>query len=74
LRHERVDDCFCCGRAPRHLYVVELVALQAEYAAWLDHLPQALRDGDTGEALQAIVDRDLDDLVVVEPPRGYGRD
>jgi hypothetical protein len=54
--------------------VAELVALQAEYAAWLDHLPEALRDGATGEALQAIVDLDLDDLVAIEPPRGYGRD
>jgi hypothetical protein len=54
--------------------VAELVALQAEYAAWLDHLPEALRDGATGEALQTIVDLDLDDLVAIEPPRGYGRD
>jgi len=51
-----------------------LVALQAEYAAWLDALPEALRDGATGEALQTIVDLDLDDLVSIEPPRGYGRD
>jgi hypothetical protein len=36
--------------------VAELVALQAEYAAWLDALPETLRDGATGEALQAIVD------------------
>jgi len=30
--------------------------------------------GATGEALQAIVDLDLDELVAIEPPRGYGRD
>jgi hypothetical protein len=54
--------------------VAELVALLAEYAAWLDHLPEALRDGATGEALQTIVDLDLDDLVTIEPPRGYRRD
>lgn len=54
--------------------VAELVALQAEYAAWLDALPETLRDGATGEALQAIVDLDLDDLLAIEPPRGYGRD
>jgi hypothetical protein len=48
--------------------------LQAEYAAWLDILPETLRDGATGEALQAIVDLDLDDLLAIEPPRGYGRD
>jgi len=57
-----------------HAAVATLVALQAEYAAWLDALPEALRDGATGEALQTIVDLDLDDLVSIEPPRGYGRD
>jgi hypothetical protein len=54
--------------------VAELVALQAEYATWLDALPEALRDSATGEALQAIIDLDLDELVAIEPPRGYGRD
>jgi ferric-dicitrate binding protein FerR (iron transport regulator) len=57
-----------------HAAVVVLVALQAEYAAWLDALPEALRDGATGEALRAIVDLDLDELVSIEPPRGFGRD
>lgn len=54
--------------------VAEILALQAEYAAWLDALPQALRDGATGEALQTIIDLDLDELAAIEPPRGYGRD
>lgn len=54
--------------------VAELIALQAEYAGWFDALPQPLRDGATGEALQAIVDLDLDELIAIEPPRGYGRD
>jgi hypothetical protein len=54
--------------------VTELLALQAEYAAWLDALPEPLRDGPTGEALQAIVDLDLEELVAIEPPRGFGRD
>ena len=54
--------------------VAELLALQAEYAAWLEALPEMLRDGATGEALQAIVDLDLDELAAIEPPRGYGRD
>jgi hypothetical protein len=57
-----------------HAAVTQLVALQAEYAGWLDALPEALRAGATGEALQAIVDLDLDDLLAIEPPRGYGRD
>jgi hypothetical protein len=51
-----------------------LLRLQAEYAAWLDALPEALRDGVTGEALQAIVDLDLEELASIEPPRGFGRD
>jgi hypothetical protein len=45
-----------------------------EYAAWLEALPGPLRDGATGEALQAIVDLDLDELIAIEPPRGFGRD
>ena len=51
-----------------------LIALQAEYAAWLEALPEATRDGATGEALQAIVDLDLDEIVAIQPPRGFGRD
>ena len=54
--------------------VAELVTLQAEYAAWLDALPETLRDSATGEALQAIVELDLDELTAAVPPRGYGRD
>lgn len=54
--------------------VAELVALQADYARWLDALPQATSDGVTAEALQAIVDLDLDDIAAVVPPRGFGRD
>jgi hypothetical protein len=48
--------------------------LQAEYAAWCDALPNSLRDSATAEALQAIVDLDLDVLADIEPPRGFGRD
>ncbi len=54
--------------------VAELVALQAEYAAWHDALPDSLRDSSTAEALQAIVDLDLEELMAIVPPRGYGRD
>ena len=62
-------------RAQRwHDTVTWLVALQAEYVAWYDVLPDNLRDTATGAALQAIVDLDLDDLVSIEPPRGFGRD
>jgi hypothetical protein len=48
-----------------HTAVAVLVALQAEYAVWLDALP---------EALQAIAELDLQELQAIEPPRGFGRD
>lgn len=54
--------------------VVELLALQAEYAAWLEVLPDSLRDSATAEALETIADLDLTALNETEPPRGYGRD
>src|ERR1700733_8139453 len=54
--------------------VAELQALQTEYAAWSDALPDSLRDSATAEALQAIVELDLNDLAAIVPPRGYGRD
>jgi len=54
--------------------VAELLALQAEYMAWLDGLPASLHGGATAEALQAVADLDLEALAAVEPPRGYGRD
>ena len=57
-----------------HAVVAELLALQAEYTAWADVLPDGLRDTATAEALQAIVDLDLTDLADIEPPREYGRD
>jgi hypothetical protein len=54
--------------------VAELLAVQAECTAWLDKLPEATQGSATGEALQAIVDLDLDELSAIEPPRGFGRD
>jgi hypothetical protein len=57
-----------------HDAVSELLALQAEYATWLVSLPEATRGSATAEALQAIVDLDLDELSAIEPPRGFGRD
>jgi hypothetical protein len=47
--------------------VAELFALQAEYAAWCDAMPDGLRDTTTAAALEAIVDLDLDDLAAIEP-------
>jgi len=57
-----------------HDAVAELLTLQAGYAAWLEALPDTLHGTTTAEALQTIVDLDLDTLASVEPPRGYGRD
>ena len=65
-------------RRPRpkrwHDAVAELIDLQAAYAAWLEALPDTLHGTATADALQAIVDLDLDALAAIEPPRGYGRD
>ena len=57
-----------------HDAVAELLALQAEYAAWCDTLPESLSGTATAEALNAIVELDLSNLAEIEPPRGYGRD
>ena len=46
--------------------MAELLALQAEYADWLAAMPEATRNGATGEALQAIVDLDVDELNNIE--------
>lgn len=54
--------------------VVELVALQEEYQAWRDGLPESLHGTALGEKLQAIADLDLAELESIIPPKGYGRD
>ena len=50
--------------------VAELLALQAEYAAW----SESLRDSAIAEALQEIIDLDLNTLADIRPPKGFGRD
>ena len=57
-----------------HDAVAELIALQAEYTAWAETLPDTLQGTPTAEALQIIADIDLDELAAIRPPRGYGRD
>lgn len=57
-----------------HAAVATLLALQAEYAAWLEATPEATRDNATGDALLAIIELDLDEIVAIQPPRGFGRD
>jgi hypothetical protein len=47
-----------------------LLALQHEYRAWLDRLPQRLEGSATAEELQAITELDLDEVLAVDPPRG----
>jgi hypothetical protein len=54
--------------------VARLAGLQGEYARWLEALPEATRNTATGEALQAIVDLDLEEITAIRPPRGFGRD
>ena len=51
-----------------------MMTVQAECAAWFEALPESLRDSATAEALQEIVDLDLDSIAAVRPPLGYGRD
>jgi hypothetical protein len=52
----------------------EMLAVQAECAAWFDALPESLRDSATATALQDMIDLDLDAIAAVQPPLGYGRD
>jgi hypothetical protein len=54
--------------------VAELTNLQAEYAAWLQNLPDTLQDTATADALRAISELDLSELQAIVPPRGFGRD
>jgi hypothetical protein len=54
--------------------LAEMFAVQAGCAAWLDALPESLRDSATATALQEMIDLDLDAIAAVQPPIGYGRD
>jgi hypothetical protein len=54
--------------------IAAAVELQAEYAGWLEALPDNQQDSALAEALRAIVELDLTELQAVEPPRGFGRD
>ena len=54
--------------------IAAAVELQAEYAGWLDALPDNQQDSALADALRAIVELDLSELQAVEPPRGFGRD
>jgi hypothetical protein len=54
--------------------IAAAVDLQAEYAGWLDALPDNQQDSAFADALRAIVELDLSELQAIEPPRGFGRD
>ena len=54
--------------------VAELLALQTEYTAWFDALPDGFRDTATAEAPRAIAELDLSELQAIIPARGFGRD
>ena len=54
--------------------LAELLAVQAECAAWFEGLPESLSDSATAAALQEMIDLDLDTIASVQPPLGYGRD
>ena len=51
-----------------------LLALQDQYRAWQDALPEPLAGSATAELLKEVCDLDLSELEVVELPRGFGRD
>ena len=54
--------------------LAEMIAVQAECAAWFEALPESLRDNATAKALQEMIELDLDAIAAVQPPLGYGRD
>jgi len=63
------------SRAQRWMAAVEeLRALQQEYQAWLDNLPDPLRDSPVGEKLEAVCDLDLEALADIDLPLGWGKD
>ena len=54
--------------------LAEMIAVQAECAAWFEALPASLCDSATAAMLQETIDLDLDTIATVQPPLGYGRD
>ena len=54
--------------------VAALIDLQDEYRAWLDALPANLEGSRLAEKLLAIAELDLEELQMIDPPRGYRRD
>ena len=73
IRTRRPADHRCRARRWTD-HVAGLVQAQDEEAAWLESLPENLRDSPLADALQAICDLDLTELEAIIPPRGFGRD
>jgi hypothetical protein len=74
IHYRHAADQRSRARRWRDAVAVLLALLQAEYRASLHALPDSLQEGATAEALQAIVELDLDELQAIEPPNGFGRD
>jgi hypothetical protein len=47
----------------------KMVALQAQYAVWLEAIPSNLQDSPTADALQSICNLDVAEFQAIEPPR-----
>jgi hypothetical protein len=69
LRYRKPVDCRSRVQRWRDA-VAELQALQSEYQAWLDAMPQNMADSGTAEALIAICNLDQPKLESIVPPRG----
>ena len=54
--------------------VQTLLALQDQYRAWRDALPESLAGSATAALLEQVCELDLSVLEAVELPRGFGRD
>ena len=50
--------------------LAEMFAVQTKCAAWFDALPESPRDSATAEALQEMIDLNLEGMGAVQPPRG----
>ena len=73
LRYRKPVDC----RSPVQRWrdaVAEPKALQSEYQAWFDAMPQNMADSGTAEALIAICHLGQSELESIVPTRGFGRD
>lgn len=68
------EYCEYCRRRRRWAdALAELRALQAEYEAWREQLPEALAESRTAELLEGVCDVDLDALDIELPPLASAR-